>query len=81
MGFSYPRPTYILAKADPEKQEAFKQEFAGLKKLEECEIDRILFEDERMIRDYQVIASTWFPKGQQKIIPSYGKHRGAKLFA
>jgi transposase len=44
-----------------------------------CEIDRILFEDECMIRDYQALANTWFPKGQQKIIPTYGKHRGAKL--
>ena len=33
MGFSYTRPTYTLAKADPEKQEAFKQEFAELKKI------------------------------------------------
>lgn len=45
------------------------------------EIDRILFEDESMIRDYQALANTWFPKGQQKIIPTYGKHRGAKLLA
>jgi len=29
---SYSRPTYTLAKADPEKQEVFKQEFEGLKK-------------------------------------------------
>lgn len=34
-----------------------------------------------MIRDYQAIASTWFPKGQQKIIPTYGKHRSAKLLS
>jgi predicted Zn-dependent protease len=32
-----------------------------------------------MIRDYQAIACRWFPKGQQKIIPTYGKHHGAKL--
>lgn len=32
MGFSYTRPTYTLAKADPEKQEAFKQ--AELKKTD-----------------------------------------------
>jgi transposase len=32
-----------------------------------------------MIRDYQAISRTWFPKGQQKIIPTYGKHWGAKL--
>jgi transposase len=43
------------------------------------EIDRILFEDESMIRDYQALANTWFPKGQQKIIPTYGQHRGVKL--
>lgn len=32
-----------------------------------------------MIRDYQVIANTWFPKGQQKKIPTYDQHRGVKL--
>lgn len=34
-----------------------------------------------MIRDYQAIASTWFLKGQQKKIPTYGKHQGSKLLA
>ena len=43
------------------------------------QINRILFEDESMIRDYQAIAKTWFPKGQQKIIPTYGQHQGVKL--
>lgn len=32
LNLSYTRPTYTLAKADPEKQEAFKQEFEVLKK-------------------------------------------------
>lgn len=32
-----------------------------------------------MIRDYQALANTWFPKGQQRIIPTYGKHHGVKL--
>ena len=32
-----------------------------------------------MIRDYQAIGKTWFPVGQQKIIPTYGKHHVAKL--
>jgi len=32
-----------------------------------------------MIRDYQAISKTWFPVGQQRIIPTYGKHHGAKL--
>jgi transposase len=32
-----------------------------------------------MIRDYQAISKTWFPKGQQRIIPTYGKHEGVKL--
>ena len=32
-----------------------------------------------MIRDYQALSRTWFAKGQQKVIPTYGKHWGAKL--
>lgn len=32
VGLSYTRPTYTLAKADPEKQEAFKTEFETIKK-------------------------------------------------
>ena len=32
-----------------------------------------------MIRDYQAIMKNWFPKGQQRIIPTYGKHEGVKL--
>ena len=30
---SYTRPTYVLAKADPQKQEQFIEEFGGLKKI------------------------------------------------
>mgnify|MGYP001167435512 CR=1 FL=1 len=32
-----------------------------------------------MIRDYQAIQRTWFRKGQQRVIPTHGKHRGVKL--
>ena len=32
-----------------------------------------------MIRDYQAIQKTWFIEGQQKKIPTYGKHSGVKL--
>ena len=32
-----------------------------------------------MIRDYQAITKTWFEKGRQRIIPTYGKHKGVKL--
>ena len=38
-----------------------------------------MFEDESMIRDYQAIQKTWFIKGQQKKILTYGKHAGVKL--
>ena len=33
MGFSYTKPTYTLAKADPIKQEAFKSDFEAVKKI------------------------------------------------
>lgn len=32
-----------------------------------------------MIRDYQAISKTWFLKGNQRIIPTTGKHWGVKL--
>lgn len=32
-----------------------------------------------MIRDYQAIQKTWFPKGKQRKIPTYGKNAGVKL--
>lgn len=32
-----------------------------------------------MIRDYQAIQKTWFIKGEQKKIPTYGKNAGVKL--
>jgi len=43
------------------------------------DIDHILFEDESSIRDYQAIMKSWFPKGQQKLIKTYGKHESLKL--
>lgn len=32
-----------------------------------------------MIRDYQAIGATWFERGRQKFIKTFGKHRGVKL--
>lgn len=32
-----------------------------------------------MIRDYQAITKTWFERDKQRIIPTYGKHKGVKL--
>ena len=55
---SYTRPTYSLAKADPEKQEKFREELESIKKLLNDDIDVILYEDESMIRDYQAIMKT-----------------------
>lgn len=32
-----------------------------------------------MIRDYQDLQHTWFLRGKQRIIPTFGKHQGVKL--
>lgn len=32
-----------------------------------------------MIRAYQAVGKTWFVKGKQRIVPTYGKHEGVKL--
>lgn len=76
LGFTCTRPTYIsllrliqLSKKNLKKWKTLKDDLLNGK------VDRILFQDESMIRDYQAIARTWFPKGQQRIIPTYGKHQ------
>ena len=59
LGFACTRPTYTLAKADPEKQAAFREAFEGQRhRMLDGDIDRILFEDESMIRDDQAIQRT-----------------------
>lgn len=40
----------------------------------------ILFEDECTIRDYMAICATWFLKGKQRKIKTYGQHKGVGLF-
>lgn len=42
-------------------------------------IDHLLFQDESMIRDYQAIQRTWFLRGRQRMVPTYGQHKGVKL--
>ena len=32
-----------------------------------------------MIRDYQAVQRTWFLKGKQRLIPTFGQHKGLKL--
>ncbi len=39
----------------------------------------IFYKYKSIIRDYQAIQKTWFPKGKQRIIPVYGKHEGVKF--
>ena len=80
LNLSWARPTYVLAKADPAKQAQFMLRVRTLqRRLCNGDIDRLLFQDESMIRDYQAIQKTWFPKGQQRLVPTYGKHHGVKL--
>ncbi|SDT35881.1 Winged helix-turn helix [Paenibacillaceae bacterium GAS479] len=83
LGFSYTKATYTLARANPEEQEHFRNvTLPELKdQLDQGEIDHLLFEDESSIRAYMVLQYNWFPKGQQRKIPAYGQHQGAKLFA
>ncbi|MBO9604760.1 MAG: IS630 family transposase [Paenibacillaceae bacterium] len=83
LGFSYTKATYTLARANPAEQKAFRE--TTLPELKEQvlsgEIDHLLFEDESMIRAYLALQYNWFPKGQQRKIPTYGRHEGAKLLA
>jgi hypothetical protein len=62
LNLSYTRPTYVLAKADKEKQEQFKNDFEELKKHLNGLVDTILFKDESMIRDCQALQKNLFYK-------------------
>lgn len=79
LNLSYIRPTYILKKADKNKQEIFKKTVWTSKKHLNGEASHILFQDESIIRDYQAIQKTWFLKGQPKKISTYGKNAGVKI--
>ena len=50
-----------------------------LKKLIDREFNHLLFQDESSIRDYQSLVSNWFPKGKQRIVPTYGNNKSVKL--
>ena len=63
----------------PKSKKSFKKTSEIKKRLLDGKIHRILFQDESMIRDYQAIHRTWFPKGRQRVVPTYGKHQGVKL--
>ncbi|MFK4473572.1 transposase [Paenibacillus sp. RC73] len=82
LGFSFTKATYTLAKADPQEQTVFRDvTFPQLKrKLEDGDIDHLLFEDESTIRAYQALQYNGFPKGKQQQIQTHGKHEGTKLF-
>lgn len=83
LGFSYTKATYTLARANPAEQKVFRE--ITLPELKEQviqgELDHLLFEDESMIRAYLALQYNWFLKGQQRKIPTYGHHEGAKLLA
>lgn len=40
----------------------------------------LIYEDESRIHAYQALRSTWFKKGAQKQIPTYGHHASVSLF-
>ncbi|WP_154213802.1 transposase [Bacillus cereus] len=40
----------------------------------------LFYEDETHIRDYQALHTSWFLRGKQKHIPTYGRHASVTLF-
>jgi hypothetical protein len=40
----------------------------------------LFYEDETHIRDYQALHTSWFLRGKQKQIPTYGRHASVTLF-
>ena len=46
----------------------------GAKRKFNIDQESKIFEDESIIRDYQAIQKTWFLRGHQRKIPTYGKN-------
>ncbi|WP_423774909.1 winged helix-turn-helix domain-containing protein [Aneurinibacillus aneurinilyticus] len=67
LNLSYTRPTYTLAKADKEKQEAFTKQLDRIKKRFTDDMI-LLYEDESHIRSYQALRSTWPETGKTAIV-------------
>jgi hypothetical protein len=72
-------PTYVLAKADPEKQQEFQQEIDLIKKLLNHNMI-LLYQDETHICTYQSLHATWSEIGKQKQVLTYGHHASVTLF-
>jgi transposase len=76
----------VLHKADLYVSKSEPKEAAGIYKPAEygkknLSDDMVLaYEDESHIRDYQALRATWFEKGKQKKIPTYGHHASVNLF-
>ncbi|WP_246096674.1 IS630 family transposase [Paenibacillus sinopodophylli] len=83
LGFSYTKATYSLARTNEKEQLQFRETTLPTLKeqLSQGKINHLLFEDKSSIRAYMALQYNWFPKGQQRKIPTYGQHKGAKLFA
>lgn len=76
---SYTRPTYVLTKADPEKQQAFEREIDLIKKTSHNDTV-LLYQDETHVRAYQSLHDTWSEVGKQKQVSTYGHHARIILF-
>jgi hypothetical protein len=76
LNLSYPRPSYTLAKAEPQKEEEFKEGFAALKRTSRRKIGRLLFEEDSTIRDYQGITKKWFERGKHRLTLTQSEDTG-----
>lgn len=79
LGFSHTRPPIHWRKWINKSNRGSARHLKRIKKLENGEIDTILFEDESTIRDYMAIGYSWFLKGKQHKVPTFGLHQSVKL--
>ncbi|MGR5970560.1 IS630 family transposase [Bacillus paranthracis] len=80
MNFSYTNATYVLKKANKEKQIQFQKQLDMIKKNLIDENTVLLYQDECHFRDSQTVHATWFAKGKQKKIAVLGKRVSTSLF-
>ncbi|WP_201028600.1 IS630 family transposase [Geobacillus sp. FSL W8-0032] len=78
-GPSWARPTYTLAKGDPDQQKNFERQMYLIKNV--IGPDSVpLYIDETPIRSYHVLRTTWSEVGHPKQVPKCGHHAHVSLF-
>ena len=81
LGFSYQKAKYTSEHLDMEKRQVWmREEWPKILKEAKEKNAVLLFEDESSFPQWGSLSYTWAVRGEQPIVPTYGKRKGYKVF-